>query len=61
MNACDPVHFARMGTQLLVGTVVRTFGEKVQIGPPTEELKQAQEPVMRKIWDNQDDEVWNAV
>ncbi|HET9963508.1 MAG TPA: hypothetical protein VFQ34_14295 [Nitrospiraceae bacterium] len=27
----------------------------------TEELKQAQEPVMRKIWDNQDDEVWNAV
>ena len=27
----------------------------------TEELKQAQEPVMRHVWDNQDDEVWNAV
>lgn len=27
----------------------------------TEELKQAQEPVMRHVWDNEDDEVWNAV
>ena len=27
----------------------------------TEELKQAQEPAMRHVWDNQDDEVWNAV
>lgn len=26
----------------------------------TEELKQAQEPAMRHVWDNQDDEVWNA-
>ncbi len=28
---------------------------------PTEELKQAQEPAMRHVWDNQDDEVWNGV
>jgi uncharacterized membrane protein YheB (UPF0754 family) len=27
----------------------------------TEELKQAQEPAMRHAWDNQEDEVWNAV
>ena len=27
----------------------------------TEEVKQAQEPAMRQVWDNQDDEVWNAV
>ena len=27
----------------------------------TEELKQAQEPVMRHVWDNEEDEVWNAV
>ncbi len=27
----------------------------------TEELKQAQEPAMRHIWDNNDDEIWNSV
>jgi hypothetical protein len=27
----------------------------------TEELKQAQEPAMRHVWNNQDDEVWNGV
>ncbi|MBA5873790.1 MAG: hypothetical protein GDA66_04455 [Nitrospira sp. CR1.2] len=27
----------------------------------TEELDQAQEPAMRHIWDNQDDEAWNGV
>ena len=27
----------------------------------TEELKQAQEPAMRHVWDNEDDEVWNGV
>jgi hypothetical protein len=26
----------------------------------TEELKQAQEPAMRLVWDNQEDEVWNG-
>ena len=26
-----------------------------------EELKQAQEPAMRHVWDNQDDEVWNEL
>ena len=26
----------------------------------TEEVKQAQEPAMRHVWDNQDDEVWNG-
>lgn len=26
-----------------------------------EELKQAQEPAMRHVWDDQDDEVWNGV
>jgi hypothetical protein len=25
----------------------------------TEELKQAQEPAMKHIWDNPEDEVWN--
>ena len=27
----------------------------------TEELKQAQEPAMRHVWDNQEDEVWNGL
>ena len=27
----------------------------------TEELKQAQEPAMRHVWENNDDEVWNGV
>ena len=26
-----------------------------------EELKQAQEPAMRHVWDNQEDEVWDGV
>lgn len=29
--------------------------------PLAEEFKQAQEPAMRHVWDNQDDEVWNGV
>lgn len=28
---------------------------------PTDALKQAQEPAMRHVWDNQDDEVWNGL
>jgi hypothetical protein len=27
----------------------------------TEELKQVQEPAMRHVWDNKDDEAWNGV
>jgi hypothetical protein len=27
----------------------------------TEELKQAQAPAMRHVWDNEEDEVWNGV
>ena len=27
----------------------------------TEELKHAQEPAMRHVWDNQEDEVWYGV
>lgn len=27
----------------------------------TEELKNAQEPAMRHVWDNPEDEVWNDV
>jgi hypothetical protein len=27
----------------------------------TEELRHAQEPAMRHIWDNKEDEVWNGV
>jgi hypothetical protein len=27
----------------------------------TDELKQAQEPAMCHVWDNQDDEVWNGM
>ena len=27
----------------------------------TEELKLAQEPAMRHVWDNQDEEIWNGV
>jgi hypothetical protein len=27
----------------------------------TEELKQAQEPAMRHVWDNKGDEVWDGV
>lgn len=35
---------------------------KYQLRTPEEEsLKQAQLPVMEKIWDNPDDEVWDAL
>ena len=27
----------------------------------TEELKHAQEPAMRHVWDNNEDEVWNGM
>lgn len=27
----------------------------------TEELKQAQAPAMSRVWDNEEDEVWNGV
>ncbi len=28
---------------------------------PTEQLKQAQEPAMERLWDNPEDEVWNEL
>jgi hypothetical protein len=39
-----------------IGYIELKHGLKDQLA---EELKHAQEPVMNRIWDNPDDEVWN--